>query len=130
MFKDKSRKELLAEIPMAKNKIFPYNQSESHALKATLDVDNWLWHHRYGHLNFRSLSLLSEHKMVDGLPVIKHSNDICESCVAGKQHRDSFPKGEARRATKPVKLIHADVCGPMKTASLNNSRYLIVFVDD
>lgn len=92
-----SKKNLLVEIPMRKNKIFPYNLSSinNHALKETLADDNWLCHHRNGYLNFRSLSLMSKKNLVDGLLMIKNIDDVCESCLVGKQHRDTFPKGKA-----------------------------------
>jgi transposase InsO family protein len=116
---------------MAKNKIFPLNiAGEKQALKASFVDDNWLWHHRYGHLNFRSLKFLGENNLVDGLPLIQHVDALCESCVFGKHHRNVFPKGEARRASKQIELVHVDVCGPMRTPSLNNRKYFIVFVDD
>ena len=62
--------------------------------------------------------------------MIKDVNAICESCIAGKQHKDSFPKSSRMRASRPAELVHGDVCGPMRTPSLNNNRYFVVFVDD
>lgn len=96
---------------------------------ASLD-DEWLWHHRYGHLNVKTLKLMHEQNLVDGLPLIKNVDNVCENCMVGKQHRDPFPKGKARRAPKPAERIHADVCGPMSTLSLNKNRYFLAFVDD
>jgi hypothetical protein len=32
--------------------------------------------------------------------------------------------------TKPLEIIHADVCGPMRTTCLNGERYFLLFVDD
>ena len=74
--------------------------------------------------------MLSKNDLVVGLPIIKATDDICESCVVGKQHRDSFPKQNSNRALRPTDLIHADVCGSMQTLSLNDNRYFVVFVDD
>jgi transposase InsO family protein len=48
----------------------------------------------------------------------------------GKHHRDSFPVGKSWRATKPLELVHADICGPMQTLSLNKNKYFIIFLDD
>ena len=39
-----------------------------------------LWHVRYGHLNFDSLSQLQKQGMVKGLPTFKRENAKCESC--------------------------------------------------
>ncbi|GLU00818.1 hypothetical protein SLE2022_181580 [Rubroshorea leprosula] len=130
VYKDGTKKELLIKVPMAKNKCFPLTLDCESALNVTLHDENWLWHHRYGHLNFQGLVHLSKQNLVLGLPIIEQVDGVCESCVYGKQHRDAFPKGKARRALKPAELIHADVCGPMNTLSLNKSRYFIVFVDD
>ncbi|KAA3452947.1 Retrovirus-related Pol polyprotein from transposon TNT 1-94 [Gossypium australe] len=41
-----------------------------------------------------------------------------------------FPLNQAWRALERLQLVHTDVCGPMKTQSLNDSRYFILFVDD
>ena len=124
VYKDKTKQHLLVHVPMAKNKIFPLNiAGEKQALKASFVDDNWLWHHRYGHLNFRSLKFLGENNLVDGLPLIQHVDALCESCVFGKHHRNVFPKGEARRPSKQIELVHTDVCGPMRTPSLNNIKY-------
>ena len=47
------------------------------------------WHHRYEHLNFKSLKLLSKENMVLCL-FVKHVDEIHENCVLGKQHPDDF----------------------------------------
>lgn len=131
MFTDKSKEKLLLKVNRAKNKLFPVTSSdENQALAASVYDHNWIWHHRYGHLNFQSLKLMSDQDLVLGLPKIQHENDVCESCALGKQHRDSFPKRHAWRATEPLQLVHADVCGPVQTPSLDNNIYFLVFVDD
>ena len=45
-------------------------------------------------------------------------------------HRDPFEAGKAWRATKPLELIHTDVCGPMKTSTISGNRYFLTFIDD
>ena len=47
------------------------------------------WHHRYGHLNFKSLKLLAKENMVLCL-FGKHVDEIHENCILGEQHRDNF----------------------------------------
>ena len=44
--------------------------------------------------------------------------------------RKPFPTGQAWRASKKLELVHTDVCGPMRTPSLENSKYFILFIDD
>jgi hypothetical protein len=59
--------------------------------------ESWLWH-RFGHLNFGGLLLLSKKEMVKGLPYINHANQVCEGCILGKQFKMSFPKELSSRA--------------------------------
>ncbi|XP_066375268.1 uncharacterized protein [Miscanthus floridulus] len=42
----------------------------------------WLWYARFGHLSFNALGRLE--KMVRGLPHIKHTSELCDSCLARK----------------------------------------------
>ena len=42
------------------------------------------WHERFGHLNYKYLSDLSEKEMVIGLPKIKFSKGVCQGCILGK----------------------------------------------
>ncbi|XP_074362133.1 uncharacterized protein LOC141702330 [Apium graveolens] len=44
--------------------------------------------------------------------------------------RKPFPIGQAWRASKKLELVHTDVCGPMRTPPLDNSKYFILFIDD
>lgn len=60
-------------------------------LKACVKDTSWLWHLRFGHLNFGDLELLSKKEMLRGLPSIDHPNQLCEVCLLGK-HSRSFPK--------------------------------------
>ena len=130
VFSNISKKNLLFNVLMAKNNIFPlYLDGEQHVFKASLEDKILLWHHRYGHLNFKSLNYLSHNNLIDGMRPIQHIGEICESCVFGKQHREAFHKNNARQASELIELAHSYICGPMRT-SLNNSTYFIVFVDD
>ena len=91
---------------------------------------NWLWHLRFGHLNFNGLSVLAKKKMVTGIPLLENFNRLCEGCILGKQQRDSFPVGKSRRAMQQLELVHSDICGPMETVSHGGNRYLLTFIDD
>ena len=55
---------------------------------------------------------------------------MCQSCLAGKQHKFKFPNKGARRATKILELIHSDICGPMQVATHTGYLYFITFIDD
>jgi hypothetical protein len=89
-----------------------------------------LWHKRYGHLSYFGLEHLSKAQRVIGLPRIDPYRETCESCLAGRQHRERFPRKSDTRATKPGQKFHLDLVGPMQQASLACSKYILVFTDD
>ena len=102
---------------------------ENFAFKTEKIDEAYLWHLRYGHLNYNGLKLLKDKNMAVGLPPIAKLNQVCEGCIYGKMHRLPFPKN-AWRARPPLELMHADICGPTRTPSLNDNRYFLLFVDD
>nr|GFC22927.1 integrase, catalytic region, zinc finger, CCHC-type, peptidase aspartic, catalytic [Tanacetum cinerariifolium] len=70
---------------------------------------SWLWHRRLNHLNFGSLvSILSTQKKQEGI----------SSTQDGKLQQRNFS------------LLLMDLCGPMRTESINKKRYVLVIVDD
>ena len=123
---------LIATVEMTKNRMFVINIQNDVAkcLKACYKDASWLWHLRFGHLNFGGLELLSKKNMVRGLPNINQPEQLCEGCLLGKQFRKSFPKLSDTRAKKPLELIHADVCGPISQSSFGKSNYFLLFIDD
>nr|GEV33588.1 retrovirus-related Pol polyprotein from transposon TNT 1-94 [Tanacetum cinerariifolium] len=65
---------------------------------------SWLWHHRLSHLNF--------------------------ACALGKSKKSSHqPKAKDTNQEK-LHLLHMDLCGPMRVASINGKRYILIIVDD
>ncbi|GKA50384.1 retrovirus-related pol polyprotein from transposon TNT 1-94, partial [Tanacetum coccineum] len=91
---------------------------------------SWLWHMRYGHLNFGDLKLISSKGIVKGLDKIDHPNQVCEGCLLGKHARRSFPKEATSRAKEPLQLIHTDLCGPITPPSYSKNLYFMLFIDD
>ncbi|KAI9156917.1 hypothetical protein LWI28_014078 [Acer negundo] len=89
-----ARGKLVTRVQMTKNRMFPLaiHHDTPKCLTAIINNKDWLWHLRYGHLNFENLKQLGSKKMVKGLPNIHHLNEMCESCVLSKQHRNSFGK--------------------------------------
>ena len=73
---------------------------------------------------------MSNKKSIEGLPPIDMPNKLCQSCVAGKHHRTSFPKKSTFQATEPLELIHADICGPITPPTLGGSCYFFLIIDD
>ncbi|GJR66358.1 retrovirus-related pol polyprotein from transposon TNT 1-94 [Tanacetum coccineum] len=53
-----------------------------------------------------------------------------EACALGKSKKSSHqPKAEDTNQEK-LYLLHMDLCGPMRVASINEKRYILVIVDD
>ena len=93
------------KAPIAKNNFFPLTLGgDTNPCSVLLIDDNWLWHHRFGHLNFKSSGNLAKENMVHGLPFVKHVDETCESYVFGKQHWDAFPKGKQEKLQDQLNL--------------------------
>nr|GFC84884.1 retrovirus-related Pol polyprotein from transposon TNT 1-94 [Tanacetum cinerariifolium] len=91
----------------------------------------WLWHRRLSHLNFDTINLLSKNDIVVGLPKLKFVKDhLCSSCELGKAKRKSFHTKLTPSSKRRLQLLHMDLCGPMRVASINGERYVLVIVDD
>ncbi|GAA0173161.1 transmembrane signal receptor [Lithospermum erythrorhizon] len=106
------------------------SDAEGGCLQATVRENTELWHQRLGHLNYKSLCNLQGKKMVTGMPEIKNDGLVCTHCLSGKQTRVSIPKEATWRASKPLELIHSDLCGPITPTSNSGKRYFLSFIDD
>ncbi|GJS10966.1 retrovirus-related pol polyprotein from transposon TNT 1-94 [Tanacetum coccineum] len=91
----------------------------------------WLWHRRLSHLNFDYINLLSKKDVVIGLPKLKYVKDqLCSSCEVSKAKRSSFKSKTVSSSKRRLNLLHMDLCGPMRVASINGKKYILVIVDD
>src|ERR1043165_5730093 len=123
---------LLMKVPRAKNRLYKVKLRITNpiCLQATIDTPAWLWHARMGHVNFDSLRQLSTKGMARGLPKIQHPSQVCDACITGKQSRLPFPSQASFRATRPLELVHADLCGTITPTSLAGNNYFFLIVDD
>nr|GEZ19567.1 hypothetical protein [Tanacetum cinerariifolium] len=91
----------------------------------------WLWHRRFSYLNFDTINLLSKNDIVVGLPKLKFVKDHpCSSCELGKAKQKSFHTKLTPSSKRRLHLLHIDLCGPMRVASISGKRYVLVIVDD
>jgi hypothetical protein len=78
---------LLISAPRTANRMYlpKFGLAPQICLLAQVENQSWLWHGRYGHLNFKALGDLSAKEMVQGMPIIKRGvEQICDGCVLGK----------------------------------------------
>ncbi|GKC93590.1 integrase, catalytic region, zinc finger, CCHC-type containing protein [Tanacetum coccineum] len=92
---------------------------------------SWLWHRRLSHLNFNTINKLTKDGLARGIPSLKFQKDhLCSACALGKRNKSSHqPKAEDNNQEK-LYLLHMDLCGLMRVASINEKRYILVIVDD
>nr|GEW72253.1 retrovirus-related Pol polyprotein from transposon TNT 1-94 [Tanacetum cinerariifolium] len=92
---------------------------------------SWLWHQCLSHLNFDTINDLAKNNLVSRLLKFKyHKEHLCPSCEQGKRKRASHPPKPVPNSRQRLHLLHMDLCGPMRIASINEKRYVLVIVDD
>nr|GEU50535.1 retrovirus-related Pol polyprotein from transposon TNT 1-94 [Tanacetum cinerariifolium] len=92
---------------------------------------SWLWHQHLSYHNFDTINDLAKNDLVSGLPKCKyHKEHLCPSCVQGKSKRASHPPKPVLNSRQRLHLLHIDLYGPMRIASINRKRYVLVIVDD
>nr|GEX65849.1 hypothetical protein [Tanacetum cinerariifolium] len=96
-----------------------------------LPAQAWLWHRRLSHLNFDYINLLSKKDVVISLPKLKYiKNQLCSSCEVSKAKRSSFKSKAVPSLKGRLNLLHMNLCGPMRVASINGKKYILVIMDD
>ena len=90
-----------------------------------------LLHQRLGHIGKDRLERLLREGLADGVTVDSKSDlqDLCEHCIAGKQHRDPFPHASEHRSTELLGRIHSDLHGPLPRTPYGY-QYWMTLVDD
>ncbi|GJV70780.1 retrotransposon protein, putative, unclassified [Tanacetum coccineum] len=69
--------------------------------------------------------------VVIGLPKLKYVKDqLCCSCEVSKAKRSSFKSKTVPSSKGRLILLHMDLCGLMRVASINGKKYILVIVDD
>ncbi|KAA3475047.1 pleiotropic drug resistance protein 3-like [Gossypium australe] len=113
----------LISTTMADRKfIVSWNLETSVAYTSSLD-ETKLWHKRMRHVDYRSLSKMSMNNLFENLSSMVDYEDVCEV-------RLPFPTNKAWRASEKIRLVHIGIYEPMKTSSLNGSRYFVLFIYD
>nr|GFA92491.1 retrovirus-related Pol polyprotein from transposon TNT 1-94 [Tanacetum cinerariifolium] len=84
---------------------------------------SWLWNQCLSDLNFDTINDLARNDLVSGLPKFKyHKEHFCPSCEQRKSKRASHPPKPVPNSRQRLHLLHMDLCGPMRIASINGKR--------
>ncbi|XP_070017750.1 uncharacterized protein [Nicotiana sylvestris] len=96
-----------------------------------VDDDAKLWHRRLGHANFSLLNKLIQKDLVHGLPMLQFKTQkVYDACARGKHVKSSFKSKRDVSTSKPLELLHIDLCEPMRVQNRGGKRYIFVIVDD
>ncbi|GJU06005.1 retrovirus-related pol polyprotein from transposon TNT 1-94 [Tanacetum coccineum] len=84
---------------------------------------SWLWHRRLSHLNFGTFNKLAKDGLARGIPRLKFLKDhLCSACALGKNKKSSDQPKVKDTNQEKLYLLHMDLCGPMRVASINGKR--------
>ena len=97
------------------------------AKKRKVSNETYLWHLRLGHINPNRIHVLVKSGILTSLDF--EPIPVCESCLEGKMTKRPF-KAKGYRATKPLELVHTDVCGPINVQARGGYEYFVTFTDD
>jgi len=116
---------MLNNVPVIKFQAYTANAQSKNCFR--------LWHERLGHisngkfLEIKRKNFFNDSCLLNGL---KWSEEICESCLNGKQARLPFNKSKDKSYIKrPLFVVHSDVCGPITPSTINEKNYYVIFVD-
>ncbi|XP_025833281.1 uncharacterized protein LOC112905330 [Agrilus planipennis] len=88
-----------------------------------------MWHERLGHLNFNDLRQMVNKNVATGIKFKIGERQSCKICLKGKLSTLPFPE-RATKCKRPLKTVHSDICGPMRTESNGRGKYFVTFIDD
>lgn len=81
-----------------------------------------------GHMRFDNLVKINKKKAVRDMPEILNPT-MCQHCRHGKQTRVEFIIKE-HSTSKPLELVHTDLCRTMITNGLDGEQYFMWLIDD
>jgi hypothetical protein len=116
---------------LIRSNLYAVNTKPDYANVASSKASLEVWHCRYGHINYKNINTLSQKKAVNGMSCSEgNTHQQCGACAKAKTHQIPVPKQSSSKTTRPLELIHSDVCGPMNVDSIGGSKYVLTFTDD
>jgi hypothetical protein len=86
-----------------------------------------LWHYRLGHISRERIERLIKDDIL--VPLDFSNSDYCIDCIKGK-YAKQVKKGEGKRSTGVLEIIHTNICGPFPIKSVDGFDSFITFTDD
>jgi transposase InsO family protein len=91
----------------------------------------WLWHRRLAHVGMRNLHKLQKDSHIFGLTnTVFEKDKPCGACQAGKQVGTHHHAKNIMTTTRPLKMLHMDLFGPVAYIRIGGNKYSLVIVDD
>lgn len=122
----KTSDEIVVATAFKNDRLYKFVESEDVVCAQLTNVSNaqnpntTLWHRRMGHVHVTALKKIgcNVNLSVDD----EQLNDICGICHEGKMRAKPFPRMSTSKASKPLKLVHSDVMGPISPESKGGNR--------
>jgi hypothetical protein len=112
---------LVATMIRTSNNIYVLNEIGKEICFLGKENEIWLSHIRIGHMNFDNLVKINRKESVKEIRKIsKPMNTLCNHCLQGKKSKTKF-KSKEYSTTKPLEIVHTDLCGPTRTNGLNGN---------
>jgi hypothetical protein len=92
---------------------------------------SWLSHRWLAHVGMSNLHKLQKDGHIFGLTNIVFENDrLCGACQARKRVGAHHHVKNIMTTTRPLKMLHMDLFGPVAYISIGGNKYGLVIVDD
>ena len=89
-----------------------------------------LWNKRIRHIHFENIIKIGNKKSIrEILEITKPTNVVCKQCQHRKKTKVEF-KIKEYSTTKPLEIVHIDLCGPMREKGLEGYLYFMLHIDD
>ena len=122
----KDRKTVLSALQSEGLYVFKIQPVATQRALATTSSHTELFHKRMGHLNLKSLRLLSH--LAQGIVLDKDPEVLCEPCTMAKAHRNPFPPSDSL-SKKIGELTHVDLCH-IGAPDLDGNIMFMIMTDD
>jgi hypothetical protein len=112
------------------NNIYILNDIGKEICCLVRENETCLPHKIIGNTNFYNLIKINRKEAVREMPEIsKSASTMCKHFLQRKKTRTEF-RSKEYSMTKPLEIVHTNICGPVRTKGLNGKQYFMLLVDD